>query len=394
MTDEEMIKENERLNEEERRKYADGRIKKAILSGGKALQAEIDRLGTLDDTIEGILPESAGLFVMYSAPGQGKSFTILDWLLSIAAGIPYHGREVKQKPAVYVAAEGQTGVLKRIKAWCNYHGLNLSDVLPDFHLLPIPIIIDDEKTLREAVNAVIELEINPGIVVLDTLARSMSGDENSTKDMGKIVNACGLLREQTGAQIGIVHHTGKDETKGMRGAIALTGATDATYKTAYNKKTHVFTLFFERYKDDETPAPMFFRAEKVATGIFNRKGEELYSLVPVLDDEIKAEVVKSKATGLRGANQFVYNALGKFLKQKGIEPPEHVAEQMAADGVVLPNSMVVLEGALRKHCYDTGVAREGATQSAKTNAFNRAMTHLLNEGWVRCFDHYLWMPDK
>jgi putative DNA primase/helicase len=371
----------------------EGRIKKAMLCGGKALQAEIDRLGTLDDTIEGILPESAGLFVVYSPPGGGKTFTVLDMFLSTAAGIPYHGREVKQKPVIYVAGEGQVGVLKRIKAWCNYHKIALADIT-DFHLLPIPITIDDDKTMREAVNAITDLNINPGVIILDTLARSMQGDENSTADMGKVVNAFGELREKTTAQIGVVHHTGKDEAKGPRGAIALTGATDAIYKTAYNKKNHVFTLIFERYKDDETPAPIFFRAEKVLTGMFNKKGEELCSLVPVRDDEIKAEVVRGKATGLKGANQIAYRALETMLKQKGIEPPEHVAEQMAAGGVVLPGDKVVHEDTWREHCYNTGIAPKGKTQSSKTNAFNRAMTYLLNEERINCFDGYLWIPHK
>jgi hypothetical protein len=369
------------------------RIKRAMLSGGAALRAEIDRIGIAEDTIEGILPESAGFFAMYSGPGQGKSFTILDWLLSISTGTPYHGREVKKKVVVYVAAEGQAGVLKRIMAWLNYHGLTL-DALADFHLLPIPIIIDDDKTLQAAITAIRALNIKPGIIVLDTLARSMQGDENSTRDMGKVVSAAGMLREETGAQVGLIHHSGKDDERGPRGAIALTGATDALYKTRYSKKDQVFTLIFERYKDDETPQPMFFRAEKILTGMFDKKGKELCSLVPILDNEIKEQVVKSRATGLKGANQIAYHALEQMLKQKGIEPPGHVADQIATDGVVLPITQVIDEDTWRQHCYDVGISPKGKTQSALKNAFDRACKHLLAEDHIRCFDSYYWIPIK
>jgi len=405
MTKKEIKEEAERLAEEERKKHAGqgeantntagavNRIKKAMISGGAALQAEIDRLGTLKDVIEGILPELAGLYVIFSAPGEGKSFIILDWLLCIATGIPYHGREVQKQSVIYCAAEGQVGVLIRIKSWLNYHGLTMAD-LDHFHLLPIGVVLDDIKTLWAAISVIKDLNIkNLGQIVFDTLARNMIGDENSTKDMGGIVIACGTLREQTGAQIGLIHHTGKDESKGARGAIALTGATDAMYKTKYDPKKHIFTLICERYKDGEKFPPMYFRAEIVPSGFF-KKGKEILSLVPVLDDEIKAEVVQAKATGLKGANQIAYNALRQMLRQKGIEPPSHVANQIAADGVVLPTTRVVIEGDWRQHSYNVGISPNGKSQSAFKNAFDRACKHLLAEDHVRCFDNYFWIPEK
>jgi hypothetical protein len=64
------------------------------------------------------------------------------------------------------------------------------------------------------------------LIVVDTLARNMTGDENSQKDMGAFIAGCDRIREATGAAVLIVHHEGKDASKGARGSTVLRGAID------------------------------------------------------------------------------------------------------------------------------------------------------------------------
>ena len=60
------------------------------------------------------------------------------------------------------------------------------------------------------------------MIVVDTLARAMAGgNENAPDDMGKLLNNVEALRQGTDAFVLLIHHTGKDETKGARGHSSL-----------------------------------------------------------------------------------------------------------------------------------------------------------------------------
>ena len=71
--------------------------------------------------------------------------------------------------------------------------------------------------------------VPPGAVVfLDTLNRAApTADENSSKDMGEILSAAKLLQSLINGLVVLVHHTGKDATKGLRGHSSLFAALDA-----------------------------------------------------------------------------------------------------------------------------------------------------------------------
>jgi hypothetical protein len=66
------------------------------------------------------------------------------------------------------------------------------------------------------------------VIVIDTLAQVTAGaNENSSEDMGKALAACRSLHEATGAVVVVVHHAGKDASRGARGWSGLKGAADA-----------------------------------------------------------------------------------------------------------------------------------------------------------------------
>jgi hypothetical protein len=66
----------------------------------------------------------------------------------------------------------------------------------------------------------------PGLVVVDTLSRSMpGGDENSVKDVSAAIAGADAIRRETGACVLLVHHTQKTGEL-ERGSSALRGAAD------------------------------------------------------------------------------------------------------------------------------------------------------------------------
>lgn len=261
--------------------------------------------------IKEILPESAGLTVIYGDPGTYKSFMTLDMVLSMACGMEWHGKATKEQRVLYVAGEGQEGLLKRIEAWRQYKGI---DEIINFDLLPISCFLDDNGDVIEFNELLKILPSRPDLVVFDTLARSMSGEENSKVDMGNVVRAVDEMRTNLGCKAIIVHHSGKDKSQGMRGTNSLEAATHVVYKMEKKEKEdiHKVTFITERQKDDEAHSPIDFEMKIIDTGFKNSDGDPVTSLVPIIDMTEKREKNRAKA-------EDISNLTGAFSGMKTIE---------------------------------------------------------------------------
>lgn len=166
-----------------------------------------------------------GLSVVYGAPNCGKSFFVIDLALRVANGLPWFNDEPLVKGAsVYVAGEGLGGLPNRIKAW---DSLNDGETTAPFFTYREAVDLMSVKQVKDFVTLIKEgIEGPIKFIVIDTVARCMTGDENSTKDMGLLIKACDYIRAQTGAHVCLVHHSGKDKALGIRGSSALNGAVD------------------------------------------------------------------------------------------------------------------------------------------------------------------------
>jgi len=227
------------------------------------------------------------------------------------------------------------------------------------------------------------------VIVLDTLARSMIGDENSTVDMGKVVIAAGILIEATGAQVIIIHHTGKDESKGARGAIALTGATDTMLKVVRLKEEKSFILICERQKDFDKFDPIGFRFEVVDTGYLTKDGDEVTSLVPELDDEVTrkfGEEKKEKKQKHTKTQDVAILALDITLREKGIYPPDEILT--AIHGVITPATKVALVEDWKKESIRLGIS--AGESRAQNKTFGSAKGKLEEEKTISTLGGYVW----
>ncbi len=373
---------------EQQARTADGqvnRFKAAMVTGGPALGEQFQRLLSQGWTVKDWIPDQAWLIEFFGPPGTYKSFIALDVALSIATGQAWHGHAVKQKRVVYIPAEGQSGILKRAFAWIAYNDLT-PDALELFTILPRPCLLDTPGELTALIEALVCLpDPAPGFIVIDTLARSMTGDENSTSDMGNVVNACSRLSEETNhAQIALVHHTGKDEARGPRGAIALTGATDVLIGVSkpYDRAA---IIRCERQKDDEPPADMAFNMAIQNTGHQNKDGDALSSLVPVYDPF--SSTAKAHRPRLTGANRIASNALDAAMKDHGQPPSNELLSQIRAED---HPDMVVQEEDWRKVAYDLGIS--DGEMPAKKMAFKRARNNLMDKNAVACWGGFYWKP--
>jgi hypothetical protein len=162
-----------------------------------------------------------------------------------------------------VCGEGGGGIHRRMAAWHSHYGIE-----PPEGFLVVPYTFGLTQDTEAAVLADIIKEglggANPSMIYLDTLARMLDGDENSTRDMGVYINTCTKLsRICGGAAITSIHHTGKDWTKGARGSIALKGACDAEISVTGTAQT-VIDVRCEKIKEGEPFKPYCLEAHKVA----------------------------------------------------------------------------------------------------------------------------------
>jgi hypothetical protein len=210
--------------------------------------------------IKGVLPR-AELAMLYGPSGSGKSFLAFDIVAAVATGSSWHGRRTAKGRVVYIVAEGATGFLNRLKAYAKVH----SGTFPG-----IRIIADAPNLLGETdpVSLATEIEATGGadLIVVDTLAVCSSGaDENAAKDMGRVIEHCKQLHKATSATVLLVHHSGKDDTKGARGWSGLRAAADAEIEVGRHgdHRTAVVT----KMKDGEDGAEFAFKLVPIEIGV-------------------------------------------------------------------------------------------------------------------------------
>ncbi|MFZ2315516.1 MAG: AAA family ATPase [Gammaproteobacteria bacterium] len=243
-----------------------------LLSGAALLNAPPMRW-----MVHGVIP-AEGLAALYGASGSGKSFLILDMAFSIATGEKYwFGLKVTKAPVTYICLEGESGIGKRIKAWGTYCNKPIPDELK-FVTQSFNLLSDD---ISELAKAIIAGGGHGGLIIIDTLNRAAPGaDENSSVDMGNIIAAAKKLQSLTGGVALLVHHTGKDTTKGLRGHSSLYAALDGAIEVIKTDNRREWSV--AKSKDDITGDANPFKLEIVNVG-FDELGNEITSCVALFD---------------------------------------------------------------------------------------------------------------
>ena len=179
--------------------------------------------------IENVLPEK-GFAALYGPPGSYKSFIALDIAEAVATGRQWMGNQVTNPGGVlYIAGEGHGGIGARIKACkINHQTQDGAEIYVIRYQLNLRSSADDFNLLMESIDDLIERTgIELRLVQIDTLARAFGGgNENDSQDMGAFIHNAGRLQRKLDCALMVLHHSGKDATKGLRGHSSLLGAVD------------------------------------------------------------------------------------------------------------------------------------------------------------------------
>lgn len=217
--------------------------------------------------VKGLLSRRSHALI-YGPPGAGKSFACLDLAYAVAQGREWMGHKVNGGIVVYVPFEGGGGMGKRVQALVSKYGH-----APNFRVIENPDYNLQELSGRQAFGQDLANalgEDKPALIVFDTLARCLRGDENSAKDMGGLNAAIAALIENTGACVLLVHHSGKDASRGARGSSALLGALDTEIQIDDGQ------LRPTKQRDFELCPPIGFKLAPVLVGT-DEDGDPVYS---------------------------------------------------------------------------------------------------------------------
>ena len=183
--------------------------------------------------------------IICGASGAGKSFLMVDYVMRIARKFP-------DRMVIYIAPEGGSGYHMRTAAWLDHFGgEEPTNVL--FVLQAIPLL--DPRAVSDFITSI--RPMNPVMVVVDTLARCLiGGDENSAKDIGMFFHHTDMIRQETGAAITIVHHTGKSGG-GYRGSSVLYGSVESWIDVTNDDG--LITVACGKSKDSKPFPPRYLR---------------------------------------------------------------------------------------------------------------------------------------
>ena len=243
--------------------------------------------------VPGWIP-SDSLTVVYAAPGVGKSFYALSLAIECARGGEWVGTNLEPVPVLYVAAERLTTLRDRAEAWSHRSEENLPEnlLLPKFSTTPQltnPLHV-------EALCGLIEAE-GVRFVVLDTYAMMTQGiEENSSRDTGQIMEALSQIRQATrGGSVMMVHHSGKDSTKGARGSTALLAAVDLSIEIASGGNGRI-SATVRKSNAGSLPMPQWYELETVHLSSLDGEARSSAVLVstgaPKKDEELQLMILE------------------------------------------------------------------------------------------------------
>jgi len=358
--------------------------------------------GVALERVKGLWPR-CGLCFVGGPSMSGKSFWTLDALARVCRGEPVLGRKSVAAGTLYIAAEGAHGVRKRIKALREKIG-GLGGAFQFIGQAPNLTDADDvadlRATIEEAQAAMRARGVELGVVAIDTLSASIPGaDENSAADMSPVLHALQGMATELGLLVLVVAHTGKDETRGLRGWSGLLANADGLIMLESPEgATRVGSVV--KVKDGESGDRFAFELRRVVLGT-DDDGDEISSCVIEETDAPEGSKGGRKPAKVSGTADLILTAFGRVLGDR----PRAVSAPGAPAGV----SGVSLSD-LRALAYKIGVGGgdaeippdappeerkrlEAKWHDQRKKDFKRGLEHLLTSRKLRQEGDLVWLYD-
>lgn len=196
------------------------------------------------------------LMLLFAKENTGKSA----WLLLKLAETAASGQHI-----IYVCGEGLGGILNRLEAIIAAHRLDAEMIESHFHIIGEAPQFAAPEQIDEAIQQALAIDEPITVVALDTLATATEGqNENAPEVMSAATGGMRRLMRALDCAGILVHHTGKDATRGARGHSSLGGTVDLSVEITREDDSQVIVLRSAKARDTERFAPLAYELRPIA----------------------------------------------------------------------------------------------------------------------------------
>lgn len=354
--------------------------------------------GALTWRVKGLWP-AVGVCFVGGPSMSGKSFWTLDAMARVVRGDDVLGRKAVRSGVLYIAAEGAHGVKNRIaglrsRTGALGGGFAFIGQAPD--LRSPDDVADLRNVIEEAAAAMAERGHSLGVVTVDTLSAAIPGaDENSAADMSPVLHALQTLAAELGVVVVVVAHTGKDESRGLRGWSGLLGNADGLIMLDDPRGEPIRTGTVVKVKDGLSGDAFAFSLDVVTLGE-DDDGDPITTCV--VQPEATPERPKRgrKATVAETDAELIRQAFNRIFPDKSATVFAPGAEGVL--GVKLADlkdeALTLGVGPTEPDYAGLSDADRNKTRKAwrdhRSRAFDRALKHLQAGGRYRLEDGWFW----
>lgn len=173
-----------------------------------------------------LLPARRAIAI-FSPPKAGKSLLMLEFAATLSCGEEFLGHTPSRRYRVlYIDFENDPCGDVRTRLQDRGYGPDDLDHL-DYLSFPNLAALNSARGAAELIAAV--NAYGSEVVVIDTVSRTIDGEENSNDTWLDFYLHTGLQLKKLGVAMIRLDHSGKDESKGMRGGSAKAGDVDAVW---------------------------------------------------------------------------------------------------------------------------------------------------------------------
>ena len=333
--------------------------------------------------VEGLIAVG-DIAVFYGAAKTGKSFLTVDLALSLSNGDVWFDRSTRHAKVLYWAGEDFKGLIaRRTACMCQKGGRGVFSICDDPLSLTHSQATDSLDLLANILRYQLapsrveepnKYESLPPVLIIDTWAMlTASMDENSGKDMSAAMAALRQLQMRVfNLTIIIIHHGGKDGSRGMRGHSSLLAAVDVAIEVDRSSKG-LGRWTVRSARRNPTGATGQFRLKQVSlpAGELSVAGAELETCILEEIDGV-GEDIKLSDKAMQALDRL------KSLEGGNAGKPCEAA----------PHGVAVKAAFFKAHLKET--IFDQPSDDARRKAADRAVKQLIDAGKIGRLDDVVW----
>lgn len=195
------------------------------------------------------------LMLVFARENIGKSAYVL-YRLALIAAVGQH--------VLYVCGEGLPGILDRLEGIIATHHLDVELVEQYFHIIADVPQFAAPSEVDELLEQAQALDEPIAVIALDTLATATIGqNENAPEVMSAAIGGMRRMMRSLDCAGILVHHTGKDGTRGARGHSSLGGSVDISIELTREDDSDVIVIHSRKARDTERFAPIAYQLRPI-----------------------------------------------------------------------------------------------------------------------------------